>query len=607
MAASEQIEIERKYGVDTDATVPDLTAVDGVASVESHDPFTLTAVYYDTDTLDLAAHSISLRRRSGGGDEGWHIKKPVDEGRTELHWPLHTGQPEPVENSEPADETEAAPEAVPEEVLEPVRSIVRDRPVSPIARLTTSRTTVHLMNDRGEAVAELADDQVQASDVRSGEVRAWREWEVEFLAAAPDTREERTAFLDAIEQQLATAGAHPSASRSKLAQALGSHSLPEARAGAAAADQGDRELATDAGSAASVIVQALRHQVADLVAADPAVRADEPDAVHQMRRSVRKLRSLLATYGRLFDEEPVDRLRDDLKRLGAALGVARDAEVRRDRADSLLDSLSSQDPFVRQRLVGGDQREYDEALSRLRQLITSEHYVRLLDALDEFVRNPPLTDEAAKPADAVIREALLRQVKRLRKRAKAVQALDAAGGDGDDGGGGDGGRGDGDGDGRGDGGDDDDKRAHDSGDRGAGNDGGGDGTNADAAKRDAALHEVRKAARRLRYSITALTVPGAYRPAPEFRRIAAAVKPLEKSLGRRHDQVIFAEQVRIAAQRARAQGEDTFLYGQLAGAPGESPAGADPADSAVDGSSRDPLVRELDKTMRTFRRLTRKL
>ena len=204
MAASEQIEIERKYEVDTGATVPDLTAVDGVASVETHEPFTLTAVYFDTDRLDLAAHSISLRRRAGGGDEGWHIKKPVDEGRTELHWPLQTGQPDPTEKHESASDTQAAPDVVPDEVLEPVRAIVRDRPVSPIARLSTTRTTVHLMNDQGEAVAELADDQVQASDVRSGEVRAWREWEVEFLAAAPDTRDERTAFLDAVDELVAS-------------------------------------------------------------------------------------------------------------------------------------------------------------------------------------------------------------------------------------------------------------------------------------------------------------------------------------------------------------------------------------------------------------------
>lgn len=556
MAASEQTEIERKYEVDLEAHVPDLTTVAGVAGAETHEPFTLTAVYFDTENLDLAAHSISLRRRAGGGDEGWHIKKPVDEGRTELHWPLNTGAQKVGKGSK--DASDEVPASVPDEVLEPVRAIVRDRPVSPIARLTTTRTTVHLMNASGEPVAELADDHVEAADVRGGEFRSWREWEVEFLAAAPETREERTAFLDEVEGVLATVGAHPSQSKSKLAQTLGANSLTEAQAGSVDAAPNGRADA-DAGSAASVIVAALRHQVGTLQTMDPRVRADEPDAVHQMRRAVRKLLSLLASYRNLLEREPVDQLRDDLKRLGAALGEARDAEVRRDRATELLDSLSSQDPFVRQRLVGGDQQEYDEALGRLRQLLTSEHYYRLLDTLDDFVQAPPLTDRGTRPANAVIEKSLLKQLKRMRKRVDAVR--DA---------------------------------------------GGGDPGSADAATYDAALHEVRKAARRLRYNVTALAVPGAYRAPKRFRRIASAVKPVEKALGRHQDSVLFAEQVRVAAQRARAQGEDTFLYGVLSGTAGGL--GEDIASGELSSpADEDPVLRELDAALESMQKLARKL
>lgn len=559
MAASQQTEIERKYEVDPEARVPDLTAVEGVAAIETHEPFTLTAVYFDTDTLDLAAHSISLRRRAGGGDEGWHIKKPVEEGRTELHWPLATGAAPAAKKKGKGGTSQEVPETVPDEVLEPVRAIVRDRPVTPIARLTTTRTTVHLMNGQGEAVAELADDHVEASDVRAGEFRSWREWEVEFLAAAPETREERTAFLDEVERVLATVGAHPSESTSKLAQTLGAHSLTEARAGAGE-HAADAEVEADAGSAASVIVPALRHQAGSLLAADPKVRADEPDAVHQMRRTVRKLRSLLATYRDLFEPEPVDRLRGDLKRLGSALGEARDAEVRRDRAAKLLDGLSSQDPFVRQRLVGGDQQEYDEALARLRQVLTGENYYRLLDVLDEFVAAPPLTERATKPADRVITKTLNKQVKRMRKRVDAVREA-----------------------------------------------GGGDHGSADAATYDAALHEVRKAARRLRYGVTALAVPGGYRAPKKFRRIASAVKPVEKALGRHQDRVLFSEQVRVAAQRAHAQGEDTFLYGVLSETAGEP--GADAASGGLDAAAagEDAVLTELDTTLRSIEKQARKL
>ncbi len=586
MAASEQTEIERKYDVDESARVPDLTVVEGVTAAEEHGTFTLTAVYYDTNNLNLAAHSISLRRREGGTDEGWHIKKPVAEGRTELHWPLDTVNP-----IEPADhKMEELADEVPDVVLEPVRAIVRGHAVTPVARVTTTRTTVHLMNDRGESVAELADDQVLASDIRGGEVRTWREWEVEFLEAAPDTPEERTAFLDAVEQVITEAGARPSESRSKLAHTLGAQSLSEVSAGnAGAGRETSAETDADAGSAGSVVVAALRHQVEALVEADPAVRADEPDAVHRMRRTVRKLRSLLVTYDSLFEDDPVDQLRDDLKRFGAALGEARDAEVRRNRATKLLESLPSQDPFVRERLIGSDQREYDEALGRLRHMMTGQHYYRLLDMLDQFVQSPPLSERGSRPAAKEIRKAVLRQVKRMNKRADAVRAFaDDGASDGDDG----------------------DSRS-----------GGGHGDSTSdvtsgITQRQAAMHEVRKAARRLRYAVTGLKVPGGYKPDKKLRRIASTVKPLEKALGGYRDDLLFAQQVRLAAQRARAEGEDTYIYGLLTGSAVDASASAggagdtgDAGDSDDAGTERteDHLIRDIDDTMRTVDKLARKV
>ena len=176
MTGREQTEIERKYDVADGSQVPPLDGVRGVTAVEAHEPFTLTAVYYDTDTRDLARHRIVLRRREGGGDAGWHLKTPADEGRTEVHWPLDTG------------ETGDTAGGVPDEVLEPVRAIVRDRALTPLARISTVRTTTHLLGPDAEPLAEVADDEVSASDARGGTYRKWREWEVELLAGAPDTR-----------------------------------------------------------------------------------------------------------------------------------------------------------------------------------------------------------------------------------------------------------------------------------------------------------------------------------------------------------------------------------------------------------------------------------
>ena len=90
------LEIERKYAVDAGFVLPDLSAVPGVAAVTGPDIYHLTAVYLDTPGLDLAAAHITLRRRTGGTDAGWHLKLPAGtETRREVHAPLGPGG-EPV-------------------------------------------------------------------------------------------------------------------------------------------------------------------------------------------------------------------------------------------------------------------------------------------------------------------------------------------------------------------------------------------------------------------------------------------------------------------------------------------------------------------------------
>ncbi|TXS57671.1 CYTH domain-containing protein, partial [Streptomyces sp. t39] len=61
----------------------------GGLSVEDLAIGELDAVYYDTEDLRLAAASVTLRRRTGGADAGWHLKLPVEPGvRDEIAAPL---------------------------------------------------------------------------------------------------------------------------------------------------------------------------------------------------------------------------------------------------------------------------------------------------------------------------------------------------------------------------------------------------------------------------------------------------------------------------------------------------------------------------------------
>ena len=206
MAVTSQIESERKYDVDEWTELPDLSRI---AKPEAAEPVMLRAIYFDTADGALAGARMTLRRRTGGKDEGWHLKTPEGaDGRREHQAPL-------------GDPSVAEP---PAELLEPVRELLGNRPLQEIARLHTERRVVTLVRE-GKPLAEIADDLVSATDVRTGILRVWREWECELLEGAPEQEEERLGILDRIEGMLLSAGARPASAVSKLARATGRRSL----------------------------------------------------------------------------------------------------------------------------------------------------------------------------------------------------------------------------------------------------------------------------------------------------------------------------------------------------------------------------------------------
>ena len=199
----EQIETERKYDVDAGFVLPDLAGAGGSVSMAPPDVQLLEATYYDTDDLRLITARITLRRRTGGDDAGWHIKLPVGgDTRREVHFPL--GPPGRV---------------VPGEIAAEVARWSGGAPLRPVARLETHRTVRRLVSESGEVLAEVADDQVTGSRPDPADPETWRlqdtwgEVEVELKSGTPG-------LLDEAAAGLAAAGAKPSRSASKLARVL---------------------------------------------------------------------------------------------------------------------------------------------------------------------------------------------------------------------------------------------------------------------------------------------------------------------------------------------------------------------------------------------------
>lgn len=514
-------EVERKFDVPEGFR---LARVPTPAGLVPSPPtvLTLSSTYYDTPALALTRAGVTLRRRTGGTDDGWHLKVPAPDGaRVELR--------EPPEG-----------EAPPDSLVGRVRVHVRGAELVPIVRLDTRRTS-RLLHAAGlgstpgadrEALAEIDDDAVVAEILTDGTTVSWHEVEIELRTGGRDV-------LKALTAVMYDAGATTSAAPSKLVRALGDR-LPAAPP--------ERPTGRRA-SAGDVVLAHVREQVVALTLNDAGVRVNRPDTVHQMRVASRRLRSALRTFRHLFDRAQTDPLRDELRWLGAVLGDARDAEVMHARLRELLAPDVDQAPTARD--IDDDQEataegidpgrapaveridpglaltaeptdhglaamaeridreltaRYAQAHDAALRALDGDRYFRLLDALDALVTTPPLTPVADRPARDVLPGLVAKAYTALRDRHRAAAA-------------------------------------------------------AEGEEKELALHAVRKGAKRARYAGEAL--------APTFgrdaKRFAAAMESIQDVLGEHQDSAVTRTLLTDMAARAHAAGEDTFHYGRLVG------------------------------------------
>ncbi len=465
-SAARHLEVERKFEVVDSTVIPSFDGLAQVASINRLPSVTLDAVYFDTPGCDLAAHRLTLRRRTGGPDAGWHLKLPAGtDARTEIRTPLASG-----------DDDE-----VPEALRDVVEAIVRDRPLAPVARITTSRTVEVLCTADGTALAEFCDDRVTAKVAGDDTEKHWREWELELAESAVAAGIADAALLERMSVRLCDAGAEPASIGSKLAHALGSTGI----------------VVTPGAGCDDSVHRAVAEQLQELLVWDRAVRADVEDSVHQMRVTIRTLRSLLQASAPVFGLSDDSWILDQLRELATVLGLARDAEVLAGRYQRALDDMPAQlvrGP-VRLRLVDGARQQYRAGLQKSLSTMRSQRYFTLLDALEALVTVEPLPPVGERRAQ----EATLKAgYQRVRRRAKAA-------------------------------------------------------AEADPQHRDAALHDIRKGAKRLRYTAAAVGAD----------KVSLAAKDVQTVLGDHQDSVVSRIHLIEEVGAAHQAGEDTFTYGVL--------------------------------------------
>jgi inorganic triphosphatase YgiF len=176
--ATAMLETERKYEAAPGTSLPDLRGLPEVDSQSDFDEVVLEATYYDTATYDLTRAGITLRRRGGGDDAGWHLKVPHGRPgtRTEFRLPL-----------ESAGSTAHAETDPPAELVELLTARLRGRVLLPVATIDTRRRRSTLADAAGSPLAELALDSVTAEALGShSSLTRWSEVELELAEGVRD-------------------------------------------------------------------------------------------------------------------------------------------------------------------------------------------------------------------------------------------------------------------------------------------------------------------------------------------------------------------------------------------------------------------------------------
>jgi CHAD domain-containing protein len=391
-------ETERKYDAPPGAALPDLADLPGVAAESEPEEQMLKAQYYDTDDLRLIRHGVTLRRRTGGRDAGWHLKVPLGgDARNEIRLP--PGR---------------AVRTVPAELAALVRAFTRGAALRPVAQISTVRQRQVLLDAAGDSLAEVVADDVSAKAMGDAAVLSrWHEVEVELTHGGP-------CLLKAADKRLRSSGLRPAGRQAKLERALA-----DQLSSGGPSSAGGPPAATLRTPAADVVLAYARAQVTTLMSVDPLVRRSTPDSVHQMRVAARRLRSMLSSFGQVLRRDECAWLGGELKWLGDVLGTARDAEVldahlrhglERMPPDLVLGPAAAR---VRVHFAPIEAR----ARSAVLEALDSDRYLALLDGLDRLLANPPLTPEAGRPAAETLPRAVRRARRRLRRRIRRARSM----------------------------------------------------------------------------------------------------------------------------------------------------------------------------------------
>lgn len=358
-------------------------------------------VYLDTSSLSIyrAGRTLRLRRIGRQAEATLKATTPPQGAlreRAELNEALAT-------------QDLAAPGRSEGEVGRRVRALTGRQAVAALFEVRTRRQTFGLELG-GERVGELALDQaVIGTGDRGGPVRLKR---VEVEVDDPG-RPEIAEFVERLRVDCRLTPATMSKFEAGfLANGLVAPAPPDVGATEVGPESTTGELA----------FAILRRHFAAVVAHEPGTRlGDDPEELHDMRVSSRRIRAVLSLFSSAL---PVRSraLQAEMKWLGAVLGAVRDLDVQIEQAREWADA--STEAGALHELVEFLEGRRRLARAALLEALDSRRYARLMTSFESFLRAGPLRRSTASRTPAVIAapDVILARYRKVRRRGRRLTA-----------------------------------------------------------------------------------------------------------------------------------------------------------------------------------------
>lgn len=380
-------EIELKFA----CAAEDLAAVLAAAPAGDDETRELISVYFDTADLALQKAGASLRVREHQGKRVQTVKRGRGLVREEHETPIEGLAPDPA--------------------LEPLPSLLpQGAHLKPAFNVRVSRRQ-RTLRYRG-ALIEIALDQ---GEVSGGEQKSpICEVELELKAGDPSA-------LFALARELSASAALYLAFDSKAArgQALVAGEAPATRKG--------RPVELSGAASAAVAFQAVARSALAQISANAAVlrEAPGPEAVHQLRIGVRRLRSALSTFKPILDGEGLETLKTDLKWLSRSCERARSLDVFADETLAAAEAADVQ-PAGLAALRGAIDLARRAAWTHAGEAAASERFRALMIDAAAWVETGEWRGqhEAQAPIRPFARHALKRHQKKLEKLGRTARGGD---------------------------------------------------------------------------------------------------------------------------------------------------------------------------------------